>query len=163
MKKKKKLIITPKTKWADIAIYWDIVSRETKEQFYKQVQRYYNLALWEMTIKQLYKLLRGEPLLPLNDTAFCQIFYFAVHEWAEQFINVINSYTPKEGGNTGLKMTFAEAVLIEMQQYFFCRSFAEVEQLRVSDYILMKKAKYNTYLQEQMAIKKIQQQKKYKR
>ena len=161
----KTLTITDKTKWEQVAPFWSIVSRETKTEFYKKVQQYYKLHFWEMSIKQLYKIVNGEFLIPSNDTAFCQIFYLALKEWADNFVKLINKYTPKgeERRNNIIKMTFAESVFIEMQQYFFCRSYEEVENLKISDYILMRKAKYNQYLSEQASINKIKQQRQCRR
>lgn len=163
--RQKILTITSKTKWEQVAPFWPIVSRETKIEFYQKVQQYYKLHLWEMSIKQLYKVVNGEYLIKPNDTAFCQIFYLALKEWADSFVKLINRYTPKgeEQKNNVIKMTFAESVFIEMQQYFFCRSFEEVESLKVSDYILMRKAKYNQYLAEKASINRINQQRKCRR
>lgn len=163
--RQKTLTITDKTKWAQIAPFWFIVSQETKINFFQKVQQYYNLHFWEMSIKQLYKVVNGEFLIHPNDTAFCQIFYLALKEWADSFVKLINKYTPKDEGqrNNAIKMTFAESLFIEMQQYFFCHSFAEVERLKVSDYILMRKAKYNQYMSEKASINRIKQQRKCQR
>lgn len=163
--KQKILTITSKTKWEQVAPFWSIVSRETKDIFFQKVQQYYKLQFWEMSIKQLYKVVNGEYLIKPNETAFCQIFYLALKEWADGFVKLINIYTPKgeEQKNSPVKLTFAESVFIEMQQYFFCRSFAEVENLKVSDYILMRKAKYNQYMAEKASINRIKQQKRCRR
>lgn len=165
MRKRQMLTITNKTNWEQVAPFWSIVSRETKNEFYQKVQQYYKLHFWDMTIKQLYKIVNGEYLIKPNETAFCQIFYLGLKEWADNFVLLINRYTPKseEQKNNAIKMTFAESVFIEMQQYFFCRSFEEVERLKVSDYILMRKAKYNQYLAEKASINRIKQQRKCQR
>lgn len=163
--KQNKLTITNKTLWEQVAPFWFIVSRETKAKFYEQVQLYYKVVFWDMSIKQLYKVVNGEYLVTPNDTAFCQIFYLALKEWADSFVSLINRYTPKgeDQRNNAVKITFIESVFIEMQQYFFCRSFAEVENLKVSDYILMRKAKYNQYMTEKASINRIKQQRKCQR
>jgi len=163
--KQKTLTITNKTLWEQVAPFWSIVSRETKVKVYEKVQQYYKVVFWEMSIKQLYKVVNGEYLITPNNTAFCQIFFLGLKEWADSFVKLINRYTPKgeDQQNNVVKLTFAESVFIEMQQYFFCRSFAEVEQLKVSDYILMRKAKYNQYLAEKASINRIKQQRKCQR
>lgn len=163
--KQKTLTITNKTLWEQVAPFWSIVSRETKAKFYEKVQQYYKVVFWEMSIKQLYKVVNGEYLVTPNDTAFCQIFFLGLKEWADSFVKLINRYTPKgeDQKNNIVKLTFAESVFIEMQQYFYCRSFAEVEQLKVSDYILMRKAKYNQYMTEKASINRIKQQKRCQR
>ena len=163
--KQKTLTITNKTLWEQVAPFWSIVSRETKAKFYEKVQQYYKVVFWEMSIKQLYKVVNGEYLITPNNTAFCQIFFLGLKEWADSFVKLINRYTPKgeDQKNNVVKLTFAESVFIEMQQYFYCRSFAEVEQLKVSDYILMRKAKYNQYLAEKASINRIKQQRKCQR
>lgn len=163
--KQTKLTITNKTLWEQVAPFWSIVSRETKAKFYEKVQQYYKVVFWEMSIKQLYKVVNGEYLITPNNTAFCQIFFLGLKEWADSFVKLINRYTPKgeDQKNNVVKLTFAESVFIEMQQYFYCRSFAEVEQLKVSDYILMRKAKYNQYLAEKASINRIKQQRKCQR
>lgn len=160
--KQKILTITNKTKWEQVAPFWSIISCATRTEFYEKVQQHYKLHFWEMTIKQLYQVINGEYLIKPDETAFCQIFYLAMKEWADNLVKSINNYTPKgeEQKNSGIKMTFAESVFIEMQQYFFCRSFEEVESLKVSDYILMRKAKYNQYLAEKASIKRIKHQRK---
>lgn len=154
--------ITPETTWSEIKDIYPIVPRETKLRLFEEVQKYYNCVFWEQKISMILELISGNfPITYVNENAFCVIFFDALKNFIDDLVSVVKRYSVSSGeGVNSVQYTFKESILIEMQSYFKCPSFADVYNMYIADYILMKKVTYNNYVSERKMLQRLKSKRK---
>lgn len=160
---RKTITITKHSKWAQIAPFWSCIGSDARKSIVAKVQQYYHINYWEMTIEQLFKVVDGEPLIHIDDSAFATLFYEGLREWADQFTSIIKNYTAQEVSNAPIKFTFKEAVILELKEYFHLHNYSDTFRLLVADYVLMRKAQYAKYLTDKEMLKKYNNANKHNR
>lgn len=143
--------ITETTLYTEFAPYEDYISDEDKQKIREAaVQKYGQYA--EMTIEKFAELtqLTPERAMAEYNTVFKVYWLLGFKDFVEQFSKTISNFslkpTPMEASASSVcfEVTMLESMLVFSRDYFGLKSFSEAAKTTLGDYLIARKADYNS-------------------
>ena len=143
--------ITPETPYAEFAVYEDYVSKEDMAKIDRAAMDLYG-NFEDMTIEKFAELtqLTPEKAMKEYDTVFKVRWLLQFKDFVEQFSKTVSNFslkpTPMEASASSVcyEVTMLESMLVFSRDYFGLKSFSEAAKTTLGDYLIARKADYNS-------------------
>ena len=143
--------ITPDTLYAEFAAYEDYVSKEDMAKIDRAALDLYG-HFEDMTIEKFAELtqLTPEKAMAEYSTVFKVRWLLQFKDFVEQFSKTVSNFslkpTPMEASASSVcyEVTMLESMLVFSRDYFGLKSFSEAAKTTLGDYLIARKADYNS-------------------
>lgn len=143
--------ITETTLYTEFAPYEEYVSKEDMAKIDKAALDMYG-NFTDMTIEKFAELtqLTPEKAMKEYDTVFKVRWLLQFKDFVEQFSKTISNFslkpTPMEASASSVcfEVTMLESMLVFSRDYFGLKSFSEAAKTTLGDYLIARKADYNS-------------------
>lgn len=143
--------MTPETPYAEFAVYEPYVSKEDMAKIDKAALDMYG-NFTDITIEKFAELtqLTPEKAMKEYDTVFKVRWLLQFKDFVEQFSKTVSNFslkpTPMEASASSVcyEVTMLESMLVFSRDYFGLKSFSEAAKTTLGDYLIARKADYNS-------------------
>lgn len=143
--------VTPETSYVEFAPYEAYVSKEDMAKIDKAALDMYG-NFTDMTIEKFAELtqLTPEKAMKEYDTVFKVRWLLQFKDFVEQFSKTVSNFslkpTPMEASASSVcfEVTMLESMLVFSRDYFGLKSFSEAAKTTLGDYLIARKADYNS-------------------
>lgn len=145
------MLISDKTKYADFQGVEKYVTAKSIEAIKRAAEAKFG-EMYDLTFADFYACANGDfsRIGEMKDPTVLQVYWckrFAefVEDFAKQLKNTVVPMTPEEktANESLLSVSFGEAILTFLQQWFGLRSYKEAEKITLGELLIAKRAAYN--------------------